>query len=1119
MADLPSILGGMAQGFLDFGKSAVDLFGTGGASIADLIESARTGKATTKNSDDFRKWLYDTNDVKDAAAKGLGTALNGVQTVSDYIPGIGAVTRNPLFNAGQGALGGLADEFKMYGKDYDLGRAGQRAVVGAGGALASTGLADALKGSGNALLKSGTAQGLARGAVGGAIGAGGYTAIDGGSLGDVANSALQGAGMGAALGGTMGALQDFKPAKTYDVALTDEEKAARIATIDDQLSKLDTSTPEGGARYNELIKARAVYDAPADKIQTLYHQTSADSFADFSPERRSAGVMDQGTPSGIFLKETDADIGLPGKNQLMFDVKMENPYEVDSREALANYARSRSKAYADLYDQAVALDEKAANVYDDFTNELQDKYKRYYYEADEAKKAALKKDVDYLLKNIKKLSDEKAAEYKSQGADVARRAQDELNRVLTQDGYDSVILANDKGSFGRNIKSYIALSPYDQMAEVNAPKALENTLADADMAVNSAKPAPARYIDSAGEEVPQALADYFKDASPLVRDENGNLMRFYHGTPNGDFDEPRGGSYFTPNKEYADVYQSPNASSISYGKKATNPATYEAYLDIKKPFDLSDPDARRIYIDEYVKGGNATGINPYQSNYDDVKNIDWTEVEGLKEFLEGTGYGYDSIIADEGGVPDGNGGVVSRGKSYIPFESSQVFTLKKNLAQPMEAPVVPAAEGGGSLGAVDMSGAGENSKYFMDKYGDAIAKAGAGNDPEAMAALMMKRGNKDMVRDAFTTQQDSANGTDMYRVFREYGGSKPAARETLANALTGASANPPELVGYHGVDSEKLKKAINNFGGDIINPSLQVVNPEVNPGVKYGDVILLGNKDMYFNQGKYGLIDDTGKTNAYSRDVYSPRVPDFDEKNGNRYIAGTRTPYTAENVSKYMNKQGVKSVESTWTTPGSVAATQSHRFNNLSDILDYADQLGSKDSNKKAFDDFGDFLEKKVWDYAEKNDLMGDNRYSTVEYITSELQDALKGKYSPDDYYGLRTKAGQQLISDVRNEINKLPTDYFELKMNRPVGLKEFSGAILPQGYDDQEILAALKDAGVEVLGNYDQNNMDATLQDTLKNLTSGKNRFKTPYMLGLAGLLGGGALMANQQKDKEEVR
>ena len=664
MADLPSILGGMAQGFLDFGKSAVDLFGTGGASIADLIESARTGKVTTKNSDDFRKWLYDTNDVKDAAAKGLGTALNGVQTVSDYIPGIGAVTRNPLFNAGQGALGGLADEFKMYGKDYDLGRAGQRAAVGAGGALASTGLADALKGSGNALLKSGTAQGLARGAVGGAIGAGGYTAIDGGSLGDVANSALQGAGMGAALGGTMGALQDFRPAKTYDMALTDEEKAARIATIDDQLSKLDTSTPEGGARYNELIKARAVYDAPADKIQTLYHQTSADSFADFSPERRSAGVMDQGTPSGIFLKETDADIGLPGKNQLMFDVKMENPYEVDSREALANYARSRSKAYADLYDQAVALDEKAANVYDDFTNELQDKYKRYYYEADEAKKAALKKDVDYLLKNIKKLSDEKAAEYKSQGADVARRAQDELNRVLTQDGYDSVILANDKGSFGRNIKSYIALSPYDQMAEVNAPKALENTLADADMVVNSP-----RYLT----------------------DENGNPRTFYHGSPNKnitEFDINQAGKntmsgehalYFTDSPEVADEfsYERIPTDSLFVENRGAKGRVYPVNLEMNNPLDLDNlTDAQIDELWPYASYmGSWQGKDVFTrdlKNWRDVNNAQL--IKGYLDMDKLASSPYDGFMARMYPNQD------NQAREYAVFDNSKIKMLEDVLA-------------------------------------------------------------------------------------------------------------------------------------------------------------------------------------------------------------------------------------------------------------------------------------------------------------------------------------------------------------------------------------------------------------------------------------------------------
>ena len=274
MADLPSILGGMAQGFIDFGKSGVDLFGTGGAAFGDLIDTIRTGKASTKNQDDFRKWLYNTDSVEDAAAKGLGTALNGVQTVTDYIPGIGAVTRNPLFNAGQGALGGLADEFKTYGKDYDLGRAAQRAAVSAGGALASTGLADALKGSSNNLLKSATAQGLGRGAVGGAITGGGYAAIDGG---DIMQGALQGAGTGALIGGATGLAQDVMPRGKLtpaEAALTDDERQARIANAQQQIDDIGpirrfTDDPDElakRARVNELQNAIKAYQGGFDTV-------------------------------------------------------------------------------------------------------------------------------------------------------------------------------------------------------------------------------------------------------------------------------------------------------------------------------------------------------------------------------------------------------------------------------------------------------------------------------------------------------------------------------------------------------------------------------------------------------------------------------------------------------------------------------------------------------------------------------------------------------------------------------------------------------------------------------------------------------------------------------------
>lgn len=303
--NLPSILGGMAQGLTDFGKGLFDMFGTGGASVLDLIESAKTGNVTNRRQDDFRKWLYQTDSTKDAAAKGLGTALNGVQTVADYIPGVNALTQTTLGNAAQGALGGLADELKTYGEDYDLGRAGQRAAISAAGAAVSGGLADALKGSNNALLSSNTVRGLARGATGGAISGGGYAAIDGG---DVLEAAKQGAGMGALIGGATGAFQDFAPRKsTYNAAMTDEQRQARIANIDDQLSKLDTSTPEGNARYNELMNARDNYLPTARALETTL------SDADIAVNSPRYLTDENGNPRTFYH-------GSPNKNITEFDI-------------------------------------------------------------------------------------------------------------------------------------------------------------------------------------------------------------------------------------------------------------------------------------------------------------------------------------------------------------------------------------------------------------------------------------------------------------------------------------------------------------------------------------------------------------------------------------------------------------------------------------------------------------------------------------------------------------------------------------------------------------------------------------------------------------------------------
>lgn len=169
--------------------------------------------------------------------------------------------------------------------------------------------------------------------------------------------------------------------------------------------------------------------------------------------------------------------------------------------------------------------------------------------------------------------------------------------------------------------------------------------------------------DSTGETLSPEQQAYFADSK--IRDEQGRLMVMYHGTPSGNYEHFRSGTYFTPNREYADVYQNPGASSISYGKKQDAPTTFAMYLNMEKPFDTRNPKERSIFMKEYYRK-YGTGAPLSESGLPD-----WTDGMDLQEFIEEMEYDYDGLILDEGGVPDGDGDVKSRGLSYVIFDPAQ----------------------------------------------------------------------------------------------------------------------------------------------------------------------------------------------------------------------------------------------------------------------------------------------------------------------------------------------------------------------------------------------------------------------------------------------------------------
>lgn len=304
---LSSLLGGLAQGFTDLGKSTLDVLGGGTtnnvltAGLDALINKKSYGQAVkdaNQRQKDFRKWLYETDSDKDAAAKGLGTALNGAQTAIDLIPGLG---QSAPVNAIQGAIGGLADEFKFNGENYDWGKGAQRAAVGAGAGLAAGGLGKALANSGSKVLSNGVLKGAATGSLGGALSQAGGTAIEGGNADQILQSAAQGAQFGALLGAGTGGVQSLAGALKKTRA-----KNGAPAIMDDEVVMAELA-PEQNAvagamlspEQREYFKDSVLRD-PEGNLMRVYHSTP-NEFTAFDDSRLGDNTAWGNTAFGHFV--------------------------------------------------------------------------------------------------------------------------------------------------------------------------------------------------------------------------------------------------------------------------------------------------------------------------------------------------------------------------------------------------------------------------------------------------------------------------------------------------------------------------------------------------------------------------------------------------------------------------------------------------------------------------------------------------------------------------------------------------------------------------------------------------------------------------------------------------
>lgn len=220
-----------------------------------------------------------------------------------------------------------------------------------------------------------------------------------------------------------------------------------------QSSMRDSAGRELTEAQQAYFKDSKVRDADGNLL-VMYHQTDG-TFTVFDTKHKGAGAGDDETPFGIFLKRTPRNIGVRGEKQMELYADIRNPLRVRDRTELVRKLRELSADYARLKDESAQIDkeygakfEEAKNAFKSFLIQWRknnpDAPPRAAYDAD-GFDAAFNAE-DNVVKEWTRAKD-----------GLALRAKTSITQALRDNGYDGVILENDKGSWGRSTDAYIAL--------------------------------------------------------------------------------------------------------------------------------------------------------------------------------------------------------------------------------------------------------------------------------------------------------------------------------------------------------------------------------------------------------------------------------------------------------------------------------------------------------------------------------------------------------------------------------------------------------------------------------------------------------------------------------------
>lgn len=224
--------------------------------------------------------------------------------------------------------------------------------------------------------------------------------------------------------------------------------------------------------------------------------------------------------------------------------------------------------------------------------------------------------------------------------------------------------------------------------------------------------------------------------------------------------------------------------------------------------------------------------------------------------------------------------------------------------------------------------------------------------------------------------------------------------------------------------------------------------------------------DKWFDEISEGIIEREGIRN--DKDVFTP-------SGSRRSWDSLHYDVTLDNILKAMKGED-ETASGMFGGIGRFGAAASRVFTSISDIKGDMDRLTTMDEEtyQAMRDEYNDrliALASQIADKTERNEFMAVDR--AFEAMIDAIQNSKTAKgvmKTLKEYRGLNvTEEIAQEIVGLATEVAQMPTEYFEAKPRRAVGISEIAAVALPLDVNP-EIVAGLKQNNIHFIEYYDRN-------------------------------------------------